>query len=144
MIAKLGGLAERLVDDRVECDDAANELAPHRLGFFKSGSGDRQGAGEAAGDLGRNGGEQGGQAAPRAAEIGSGENDAGADDADADLADAVDGEQEGLTVRAAGRTELVARDDRRRIAGERRRIGREVAQKAWRRERTRPPTAPAL
>ena len=94
----------------------------------KSGSGGGQCAGKPAADLGRNGGEQGGQPAPGAAQIGSGEHDAGADDADADLAGAGDGEHEGLTVQAPDGAELVARDDRRRVAGERRRIGGEVAQ----------------
>ena len=70
-----------------------------------------------------------GQPAPGAAEIGSGEDDAGADDADADLAGAGDCEHEGAAVRAAGRAKLVARDDRGRIAGQCRRIGREIVQK---------------
>ena len=45
-----------------------------------------------------------------------------------DLAGAGDAEHEGVAVRAAGRAELIAGDDRRRVAGQRRRIGREVAQ----------------
>ena len=86
VVAELRGFAERLVDHRVERDDPADEFAPDRLGVLEFGSGDRQCAGEPAGDLGRDRGEQARQPAPRAAEIGSGENDAGADDADADLA----------------------------------------------------------
>ena len=69
-----------------------------------------------------------GKPAPRATEICRYEYDAGADDADADLAGAGDGEHENLSVRAAGRAELIARNDRSRKAGERRRVGREVAQ----------------
>ncbi len=103
VVAQLRGFAERLVDDRVERDDPADELAPDRLGVLEFGSGSDQCAGEPAGDLGRNGGEQRGKPAPGAAEIRYGEDDAGADDADADLAGAVDGEHEGLPVRGRRR-----------------------------------------
>src|SRR5207248_766897 len=78
--------------------------------------------------LGRDGGEQGGESAWRATEIRSGENDAGAHDADADLARAIDGEHECLPVEAACLAELVAGDDRGRIAGQSCGIGRKIAQ----------------
>jgi hypothetical protein len=128
VIAKSRRLAEGLVDHRVERDDSPGEFPSHRLSVGEIGSGHRQRAGEPVADFGRESGEQRRQSPPRATKIGTGENDAGADDADADLAGAEDRKHEGFAVRAAGRAELVARDDRRRIAGQRRRVSREVAQ----------------
>jgi hypothetical protein len=63
-----------------------------------------------------------------AAEIGAGEDDASTEDADRDLAGAGDREQEGLSAGAADQTQIVAGDDRRRVAGECRRVRREIAQ----------------
>ena len=70
VVAQLRRLTERLVDDRVERDDLADEFAPDRLGVLEFGSGSDQCAGEPAGDLGRNRGEQGGKPTPGAAKIG--------------------------------------------------------------------------
>jgi hypothetical protein len=136
MIAQSGGFSDCLVDDRVDRGDAPDELPPHRLSFRQCRPGQRQGTGEPSGDLGRESGEQGGQPAPGTAEIGTSKHDAGADDADADLAGAGHREQEGLPVQTPGRTELVARDDRGGVAGERCGIGRVVAQER-RNERAR-------
>ncbi|MBV8422892.1 MAG: hypothetical protein JOZ26_23055, partial [Hyphomicrobiales bacterium] len=122
------GLAECLVDRRVERDDAAGELATNTLGVLKLLSGDRQCAGKTARDLGRKTGEQCPQPASRTTQIGSSEDDAGADNADADLARTIDGEHEGLSVQPPGRAELVQRDDRGRIASQRRGVSREIAQ----------------
>ena len=69
VVTELGQFAERLVDDRVESDEAADELAPNRLGFLKPGTSAGQCAGEPAADLDRNGGEEGGEPAPGAAQI---------------------------------------------------------------------------
>jgi hypothetical protein len=128
MIAQSGGLPDCLVDDRIERGDPPDELPPHRLRFRQVRPGQRQGPGKPSGDLGGDGGEQGGQPASGAAEIGSGKHDAGADDADADLAGAGHREQEGLPVQTPGRAELVARDDRSGVTGERCGICRVVAQ----------------
>ena len=129
VIAQLRGLAERLVDYRIKCDDAPREFPSHRLGIVEIGSGHRQRVGVPAGNFGRNGREQCGQPATGAAEIGSGENDAGTYDTNTDLARAGDREHEGLPIRPAGGTKLVARDDRGRVAGERGGIGGEVFEK---------------
>src|SRR5262249_59132619 len=108
----------RLVDDRVERDDAADKIAPNRLDARKFGSSAHQRSGEAAGDLGQETGEQSGQTAPRATQVGPRQNDAGADDPDRDLAGAANSEHESLSVRPAGRAELVVGDNRGGIAGE--------------------------
>src|SRR5207237_10286987 len=113
----------------VERDDPPNELAPDRLGALEFRSGGSQGAGEPSRNLGRNGGEQSGEPARGVAQIGSGENDAGADNAEADLARGEDGEHEGLPVQTADGSELVARDERRGIAGHGRGLRRESPQK---------------
>ena len=60
-------------------------------------------------------------------EIGEREHDSRGDDADADLERAVDGEDEHDAVRASNRPENVDRDDRRRVAGERSGVSREIA-----------------
>ena len=128
MVAQLAGLADRLVDDRIERDDPADELASLGLRVRQLRPRQRQHAGKSARDLGRQIREGRCQPALGAAEIGAGENDAGAHDADADLAGAGDRQHEDLRSRASGRAERVGGDDRGRIAGERRRVGREVAQ----------------
>jgi hypothetical protein len=64
----------------------------------------------------------------RAAEISTGEDDAGARDPDADLARPRDRQQEDIRTRASGRAEIVGGNDRRGIAGERGRVGCEVAE----------------
>ena len=69
------------------------------------------------------------QPASGAAEIGSGEDDAGRNDADADFAGAGDCEHEGAALRPAGRAELVAGDYRDRIAGQCGRVGSKIFQK---------------
>ena len=66
-------------------------------------------------------------------EIGEREHDAGGDDADANLERAIDGEDEDDAVRASDRSENVDRDNRRRVAGERCGVSREIAQAASRR-----------
>ena len=128
VVAEIGGLADRLVDDRIERRGPPDERASDRLRVRQARAGLRQGAREAAHDLGRQRREQRREAARRAAEIGPGEDDPGAHDADADFARAVDRDQEDLPVGAAGRAERAGGDDRGRVAGERRRVGREVAQ----------------
>ncbi len=128
VIAQVGGLSERFVDNGVKRDDTPDEVAPNPPRFRLVGPGKRECSGKPSADFGRNRSELGGQPAPRATEIGPGEYDARADDADADLAGAADGEHENLSVRTASRAELTARNDRSRKAGERRRVGREVAQ----------------
>ncbi len=77
VIAQLRGLAESLVDYRIKCDDAPGEFPSHRLGIVEIGSCHDQRVGVPAGNFGRNGREQCSQPATGAAEIGSGENDAG-------------------------------------------------------------------
>jgi hypothetical protein len=97
-----------------------------RLGQLRSRL--HQCAGEPGRDLRRQGGTQLGQPKPRSAEVGSGKHDAGADDPDADLAGAGDREHERIPVQPARRAELIAGDDRRGVAGQRRRVGGEVAE----------------
>ena len=65
---------------------------------------------------------------PRVAQVSQGEHDPRADDADANLDRAIDGEDEGEAARASDRPEGVDRDNRRRVTGERRGIGGEIAQ----------------
>jgi hypothetical protein len=140
VVAQMRGLAEGLVDHRVERDNPPGELSSLLLGIVEIGSRHRQRAGKSAGDLGRDGGEQGRQPAGGAAEIRSGENDAGRNDADADFAGPVDRNQKGcIAIHATGGSEQVAGDDRYRIPGQRRRIGREVAQQRGRKGASRPP-----
>src|SRR4029077_8344674 len=105
MVAQLGRLAQRLVDDRVERDDLSQELAPDRLRVRKVWSRERQCAVKPSCNFSGNGGEQRGHPTPGAAEISSRKYDAGADDADADFTGAEHRENEGLPVRAAGGTE---------------------------------------
>jgi len=126
--AQVGGLSEGFVDNRVERDNASDEVAPNRARFRLLRSGQQECASKLSGDFGRNRSELGGQPAPRATEIGSCKYDARADDTDADFACAGDGEHKDVVIRAADRAEFVARDDHSRIAGERRRVGCEVAQ----------------
>ena len=127
MVPELGGLADRLVDHRVERNDTPDELAPHWLRLRKLGSRQRQSTSEPAGNFGGEGGEQGGQPALRATEIGSRQHDAGGDDANADLGAADDGEHKGVAVCAPEIPELAARDDCRRDPGKLRRNGYRVA-----------------
>src|SRR5271168_587365 len=102
MVPELGGLADRLVDHRVERDDTPDQLPPHWLRLRKLGSCQRQSTGEPAGNFGGEGGEQGGQPATCATEIGSHQHDAGGDDANADLGAADYGENEDFAVCAPG------------------------------------------
>src|SRR5229473_3586667 len=106
----------------------ARAAAAHARHTGDGSTGQQECAGKLSGDFGRNRSELGGQPAPRATEIGSCKYDARADDTDADFACAGDGEHKDVVVRAADRAEFVARDDHSRIAGERRRVGCEVAQ----------------
>ena len=89
---------------------------------------ERQRAADLRGDFGQQISEQGGQPPRSGAKIGAREDNAGAHDADPDLADAGNGESEGFAIHAAGRAELIAGDDRGRLTGQRRRVGREIAQ----------------
>jgi hypothetical protein len=125
----LRGFPDRLVDDRVEGDDARDKLPSHRLDVIEIGSGDRQRPSKSTGNLGGNGREQRSQAPRGVAEIGGGKYHSGANDTDDDLAAPTDGKQEGgICIDPAGGAEQVAGDDRCRVAGQCRRIGREVAQ----------------
>ncbi len=127
-IAEVGGLSDRFIDDGIERADTPDQLPPNRTRFRLLRSGQQERAGKPSGDFSGNRSELGDQPTPGVPEIGAGEHDTRADDADADLAGAGDGEHESLAVRAPRRAEFVARDDRRSIAGKRRRVGREVAQ----------------
>jgi hypothetical protein len=135
VIAQVRDLAERFVNHGVERDDASDEVAPNRAHFRQLRADQRERGGEPVGDFSRNLRKPGRQPATRATEIGSGEDDSGADDAEADFAGAEDGEHEHIATGTPDRTEVVAGDDRRRIAGQRRRVCREVAQQR-RHERT--------
>src|SRR6516162_846576 len=118
MIAQLRRFPDRLVDDRVEGDDAADELPSYSLGVVEIGSGQPQRAGKSAGNLGRGGREQRSQAPRGVAEIGGGEYHSGTNDADDDLAPSTDGQQEsGIRIHPAGSAEQAASDDCRRVAG---------------------------
>lgn len=59
----------------------------------------------------------------RAAEIGPGENNASTDDANANFAGAIDRKDQYGAIDATSRTEEVAGNDRRRVAGQCGRIG---------------------
>ena len=63
-----------------------------------------------------------------AAEISASEDNAGARDPDADLARARDRQQEDIRTRPSGRAEIIGGNDRCSIAGERGRVGCEVAE----------------
>jgi len=69
---------------------------------------------KSSGDFGRYRRELNGQSVPRATQIGSCMYNARADNTDADFACSGHGEHEDIGINASGRTELVARDDRRR------------------------------
>ena len=118
MIAQLRRFPDRLVNDRVERDDAADEFPSNPLDVVKIGSGDRQRVDKSVSNPGRSGREQPSQAPRRVAEIGGGEEDAGANDANDDLASAANGEQEGgICIDPASGAEQVAAYDRCRLAG---------------------------
>src|SRR5271154_2590468 len=104
---QLGGLADRLVDHRVERDHTPEELLPHWLRLRKPRP-SRQGAGKPPHNLGRYVRDQGGEPALPSTEIGSRQHDAGGDDADADLGAADYGEQKDVAVCAPEIPELVA------------------------------------
>src|SRR5277367_2353493 len=127
-MAEVGSLSQRFVYDGIERDNTPDEVAPNRARFRPVRSGPRERAGEPSSDFGRNRSKLSCKTAPRATEICRREHDASADDADADLAGAGYGQCENLSICSSGRTEFVARNDRSRIAGECRRVGREVAQ----------------
>ena len=62
--------------------------------------------------------------------VGQGQHDARAHDANADLERAIDGQDhDAAGIARAHRSENVARENRRRVAGKRRGIGGEIAQK---------------
>src|SRR5216684_2006039 len=125
-IAQVRGFADRLVDDRVECDDASDEIPPRRSRLLPDRP--RERSGQSCGDLGGKGGELGGESAPCPAEIGPGHHNTRAYNSDADLADAGYGQRESFAVYAPGRTEQIAGDDHRSEASESRPIRGEVAQ----------------
>jgi hypothetical protein len=107
---------------------SADEVAPNRARFRPVWLGQRERAGEPSGDFSRNRSKFSCKTAPRATEIRRRKNDARADDADANLGCAGHGQYENLSICSSGRTELIARNDRSRVAGECRRVGREVTQ----------------
>jgi hypothetical protein len=123
MVPELGGLAKRLANDRVECDDPPDKFTACRLCIREFGSGQCQCAGKSARYFGGNGGEQCGQPATCVTEIGSKEHHAGRHDANADLGAADHGEHKDFAVCAPGCPELTARDDCRRDPGKLRRKG---------------------
>jgi hypothetical protein len=87
----------------------------------------QQGARESASDIGRESGEQLGEPTRRGTEVGPRKDQAGADNTDADLARARDREHERIAVHSPRSAELIAGNNRRRVAGQRRRIGSKVA-----------------
>ena len=127
VVANLAGFAEHLVDDRVELNDASNERTSLGLRVRQLRSRESQHAGKSAHDLGRQIGERPSKPPLCAAEIGAGEDDAGAHDPNADLTGTRDRKHEDVWTSPSGRAEVVGGDNRRGIAGERRRVGREVA-----------------
>jgi hypothetical protein len=78
-IPDLRRFPERLVDDRIERDDAANEFASHGLRVGEFAPAPRQVVDKPGGDPVRQFRQLRGQPAPGAAEIGPGNDDAGAD-----------------------------------------------------------------
>src|SRR5271168_4684691 len=93
MIAQLRRFTDRLVDDRVEGDGTANELALNRLCLREFGSREPQSGSKSARDFGRERSEQRGQASWSVTGIGGGEYQSGTNDADYDLAAPTDGKQ---------------------------------------------------
>ena len=138
-IAQLRRFPDRLVNYRVERDDATEQFSPHRPCIRYMGSSRRQRGGEPGGNLRCDGGELGGEPASGATEIGAGENDAGADDASADFGGARKRQHECIAVRTADCAELVAGDNRRRQPGEDRAIGRKIVQQRGGKRAGRPP-----
>ncbi len=129
MIAQVGHLALRFIDGGIEGDDAPQEVSAKRAGLRLRRTDQLQGVSELSGDVGCDRSKPGSETAPRAAEIRPGQDHPGADDADPDLAGAGHGQHEDLpAIRTPHRAELVAGDDGRGVAGERRRIGGEIAQ----------------
>jgi hypothetical protein len=102
-IAQVGAFADRFVDDRLERDDASDEIPPRRSRLLPDRP--RERSGQSCGDLGGEGDELGGESAPRPAEIGPGHHNTRAHNSDADLADAGYGQRESVAVYAPGRTE---------------------------------------
>ena len=96
MVANFRRFPERLVDHRIEGNDATNEFATNRHRVVEFASHGRQCADNAGGDPRRQVSEPRGEPALGAAKIGAGENDTGADDADADLAGPGNGKPEGI------------------------------------------------
>ena len=128
-IADLRRLADRCVDHWVEGNDPAEKFPARRWGVGGFAPGHRECIAEATGDAGRQIREQRGQPPASAAKVGAGENDARGGDADANLAGSGHSQQKGVVgIHATDCAEQVAGDDRHRVAGQHRRIGREVAQ----------------
>ena len=96
MIAQVGHLSLRFVDDGIEGDDAPQEVSAKRAGLRLRRTDQLQGVSELSGDVGSDRSKLGSETAPRAAEIRPGKDQPGADDADPDLAGAHHGEHEGL------------------------------------------------
>src|SRR5262252_8016360 len=90
MIGQLRGFPDRLVNDRVERNDPADELPSQPLNVVEIGSGNRQGAGKSTG----NGREQHRQSPRGVAEIGGSEYHYDRNDAGDYLAPSTDRNQE--------------------------------------------------
>ena len=117
MRAKVRGLSKGLVDYWIERSDASDEVAPDRPNFRLLRSVEQECADKSPGDFGRYRRELNGQSVPRATKIGSCMYNARADNTDADFACSGDGEHKDIGISASDRTQLIARDDRRRDTG---------------------------
>ena len=105
------------------------KVAPCRLRVREFRPGRRQGAGKSAGDLGREGGEAGPPAGGGAPPKSVPASTMPAQTMPRQISlPRLTASMKTLAVCAAGRAEFVGRDDRRREAGQRRRIGREIVQ----------------
>ena len=128
LVAHAGRFSEGLLEERFECGDPPDQIAPNRTRRRQLGVRKGERAGKPFGDFGGKRGELTGEAARRASEIGAGHHEGGADDAEADLTGARDREDDDVAGCTADRAQFVACDDRRRVARERGRIRCEAGQ----------------
>src|SRR5882724_10211535 len=116
VVAHVAGLPEHLINDGVERDDAPGELAALGFRVLKLRLCKGEHAAKSPYDLGCQICKCFSEPALGAAEISTGEDDAGARDPDAYLARARDRQKEDVRTRTSGRAEIIGGNDSRGIA----------------------------
>ena len=117
-IAEVGGLADRRIDHRIERNDAPQEVASKPLELGKVRARDPKTIGEPIHDRRRQRSKLRRELSPRVAEIGQGQHDARAQDAHANLDRAIDREERDVSVGRPDRSQNVACENRRGVAGQ--------------------------